>query len=169
MRAVSSLHCCPSVEYGIQGIFVGYRGFEIRDIAPLFPFGHGLSYSQFEYSSIEITPISLDGHFTVTFNVKNVGKVNGREITQIYVADRESSLPRPIKELKGFVKASLKAGETRSLKVALDREALGFYDDRRMAWVAEAGKFDVYVASSSEDVRLTGEIELGESFSWTGL
>lgn len=152
-----------------QGIFVGYRGFEIKNLAPLFPFGYGLSYTSFEYSNLSIHPISALGHFSVEFQIKNTGKVDGREVAQIYVSDPDASLPRPTKELKGFIKANLKSGETGDYKIDLYREALGFYDDRRGEWVAESGTFEVLVGASSADIRLKGEAELKKSFSWTGL
>lgn len=148
---------------------MGYRSFEIRNLATLFPFGYGLSYSQFTYSDLETTPISPEGKFTVSFKITNVSQIEGREVAQVYVSDKESSLPRPIKELKGFSKTMLKAGETKTVTLALDREALGFYDDREMHWVAEKGAFVVSVGASSADVKLTGDVELKESFTWTGL
>ncbi|GJE99911.1 glycoside hydrolase family 3 protein [Phanerochaete sordida] len=91
-----------------EGIFVGYRGYEVRKLAPLFPFGYGLSYTTFDYSALEVSSVSEDGKFTVSFTVKNTGDVDGREVVQVYIADPESSLPRPVKELKGFVKVGLK-------------------------------------------------------------
>lgn len=105
----------------------------------------------------------------MSFKIRNTGNVHGREIAQIYITDQHSSLPRPIKELKGFAKVDLKPGETKKIDQVLDREALGFYDDRAMHWTAEKGKFVVHVAASSADTRLRGEVELKESFSWTGL
>ncbi|KAJ7180401.1 glycoside hydrolase family 3 protein [Mycena crocata] len=152
-----------------EGIFVGYRSYEIRRISSLFAFGFGLSYSTFKYSDLETTPVSAEGSFSVTFKIKNTSKVAGREVAQVYISDPTSSLPRPVKELKGFVKVALEGGETKTVKVDLTREALGFYDDRQMCWVAERGKFGVLVAASSTDVRLQKEVELAASFTWTGL
>ncbi|KAG9218808.1 hypothetical protein CCMSSC00406_0001078 [Pleurotus cornucopiae] len=154
-----------------EGIFVGYRGFEIRKLEPLFAFGHGLSYTTFEYSGLQTSaiPAGNDPKFTVTFTIKNTGSVFGREVAQVYIADPQSSLPRPLKELKGFNKVTLEAGESKVLSVELDREALSFYDDRRASWVAEAGKFVVFVGASSTDIKLTGEVELENSFTWKGL
>ncbi|KDQ29545.1 glycoside hydrolase family 3 protein [Pleurotus ostreatus PC15] len=154
-----------------EGIFVGYRGFEIRKLEPLFAFGHGLSYTTFEYSGLQTSaiPAGNDPKFAVTFTIKNTGSVSGREVAQVYIADPQSSLPRPLKELKGFNKVALEAGESKVVSVELDREALSFYDDRRAAWVAEAGKFDVFVGASSTDIKLRGEVELEKSFTWKGL
>lgn len=105
----------------------------------------------------------------MTFSIKNTGPVSGREVAQVYIADPQSSLPRPLKELKGFIKVALDAGESKVVSLELDREALSFYDDRRASWVAEAGKFDVFVGASSTDIKLSGEVELKESFTWKGL
>ncbi|KAG6817889.1 hypothetical protein H0H87_001721 [Tephrocybe sp. NHM501043] len=152
-----------------EGIFVGYRGFEVKKTPTLFPFGFGLSYTQFEYSNLVASNISLDGTFTVAFDVKNTGNLQGREVAQIYITDEVSSLPRPAKELKAFKKVDLQAGETKKVELALDREALGFYDDRAAHWIAEGGKFKVLVAASSTDIRLTQDIELSKDFTWVGL
>jgi beta-glucosidase len=152
-----------------QGILVGYRSFEKRTITPLFPFGHGLSYTNFKYSDLKLSAVSANGHFNVSVTVQNTGTRDGREVVQIYLSDEKSSLPRPKKELKGFFKVALKAGESKTESIDLDREALGFYDDRRMEWLAEKGTWEVLVASSSADVRLSGYIMLMDSFSWTGL
>ncbi|KAG6888900.1 hypothetical protein C0992_007139 [Termitomyces sp. T32_za158] len=152
-----------------KGIFVGYRGFEVKKIAPLFPFGFGLSYTQFEYSNLAASNISSDGVFTITFAIKNIGGVRGREIAQIYITDEVSSLPRPAKELKAFTKVELQPGETKKVTLRLDREALGFYDDRAAHWIAEDGKFKVLVAASSTDIRLIQEIVLKRVLTWNGL
>lgn len=135
----------------------------------MFPFGHGLSYSLFEYSDLVAKQISNDGIFDVSFKIKNLGEYDGREIAQVYLSDQKSSLPRPHKELKAFTKVTLTPGETKEVTLSLDREALGFYDDHNRNWIAEAGKFTVYVAASSSDIRLKAEIELNQSFTWTGL
>ena len=99
----------------------------------------------------------------------NIGNVDGREAVQVYIADPEASLPRPVKELASFVKVATKAGESKRVLVTLDRHALSFYDERKSAWVAEAGKFDVFVAASSVDIRLTGQIVLSKTIEWKGL
>lgn len=105
----------------------------------------------------------------VSFTVRNTGNVEGREVAQVYITDPQSSLPRPVKELKGFAKVALKPGHSEKVSVHLDKYAISFYDERKGAWVAEAGKFNVLVAASSADVRLSGEVELEKSFYWTGL
>ncbi|KAF8914231.1 glycoside hydrolase family 3 protein [Gymnopilus junonius] len=155
--------------YYNEGIFVGYRGYEIKKLAPSFAFGHGLSYSQFKYEDLTTTEISPAGEFSVSFKVTNAGQVEGREVAQVYISDPKSSLPRAVKELKGFTKVHLKPAETKTATIALDREALSFYDDQNMNWVAESGIFLVQVGASSEDIRLKAKVELKETFTWTGL
>ncbi|KAF8165588.1 glycoside hydrolase family 3 protein [Crassisporium funariophilum] len=152
-----------------EGIFVGYRSYEMRNLEPLFPFGFGLSYAKFEYSGLEISPISAEGDFSVTFKVTNTGTVEGREVAQIYVSDPQSLLPRPLKELKGFAKTNLAPGETKTLTVSLGRDALSFYNDQEMHWVAEEGTFVIKVGASSVDIRLEGDVQLQKTFTWTGL
>ena len=153
----------------LQGIFVGYRSYEARKLEPLLPFGFGLSYTSFEYTDLKSTEISTNGKFEVSFSITNTGKVEGREVAQLYISDQQASVPRAVKELKGFTKVNLKPGETKRVTIALDREALSFYDDREMRWTAENGKFGIAVGASSADIRLEGEVELAKTFSWTGL
>jgi len=99
----------------------------------------------------------------------NTGNVHGREVAQIYISDLASALPRPNKELKGFVKVFIKPGETKKVTIALDREALGYFDERKKVWIAEKGLFEVLVGASSRDIRLMGYVTLEETFTWTGL
>jgi beta-glucosidase len=101
--------------------------------------------------------------------VTNTGKITGQEIVQVYISDNESSLPRPVKELKAFTKVSLAAGESKTVTLKLDREALGFYDDRAGHWIAEKGVFTVHAAASSSDLKLKGSVELEKNLTWTGL
>ena len=142
------------VEYR-EGIFVGYRGYEANGVEPLFPFGFGLSYTNFEYSDLKVTETE-DGA-KVTFVLKNVGKYAAAEVAQVYVGDVESSLIRPAKELKGFEKIYLEPGKSKTVTVNLGEEALRFYDPVKHGWVVEPGVFKVFVGSSSADIRLTGE------------
>jgi beta-glucosidase len=144
-----------------EGIFMGYRYYDQQKIAPLFPFGHGLSYTTFAYSGLEVTPAeSKDGRFSVKLKIKNTGAVAGQEVVQLYIHDEVSSLPRPPQELKGFKKVALKPGETQAVTFALGREALSFYNPEKQAWQAEPGKFMVFVGSSSRDIRAQGEFIL---------
>ena len=149
-----------SVAYA-EGLLVGYRWFDAKKIAPLFPFGHGLSYTRFEYSGRRLT--QGGGDVRVEFDVENVGRRDGAEVAQVYVRDEESSLPRPFKELKGFARVFLKAGERKRLAVALPAPAFAFYDPARAGWVSEAGDFTVMVGASSRDVRLEGKVRLARA------
>ncbi len=145
------------VEYR-EGIFMGYRGYEKNGVKPLFPFGFGLSYTTFDYSNLDI---KADGkEFVVSFDVKNTGKVAGAEVAQVYVGDDVCSLVRPAKELKGFDKVYLKAGETKRVSVRLDDEAFRFFDPIERQFKVEAGSFTVHIGSSSADIRLTGKLEV---------
>ncbi|ETW83697.1 glycoside hydrolase family 3 protein [Heterobasidion irregulare TC 32-1] len=152
-----------------EGIYVGYRSYDKLSVEPLFPFGFGLSYTTFSYNDLETTSVSADGTFSVSFTITNTGNFDGSESAQVYISDPASALPRPVKELKGFTKVTLKAGESTKASVVLDREALGYFDERRKAWVAEKGVFEVLVGASSRDIRLKSEVELKETFTWTGL
>jgi beta-glucosidase len=154
-----------SVSY-TEGLLVGYRWFDTKKVAPLFPFGHGLSYTRFEYDGLKLTRgrAGEAPFVTVEFEVKNTGRRDGAEVAQIYVRDVESSLPRPLKELKGFSRVFLKAGEKRRLTVTLPASAFSFYDPARGGWVLEAGDFDITVGASSRDTRLEGKVRLTETF-----
>lgn len=148
--------------YYSEGIFVGYRYFDKKDIKALFPFGHGLSYTTFQYSNIEVTPcILLDSEVVnVSFDLKNTGEREGAEVAQLYLRDVESSVERPVKELKGFQRVNLKPGEIKKINFKLDKRAMSFYDIRKKDWVAEPGEYEVFVGSSSQDIRLKGRFVL---------
>jgi len=152
-----------NVEYK-EGIFVGYRHFDTRGIEPLFPFGHGLSYTTFEYRDLKIAPskIKAQDKVKIQLTIQNTGNRAGAEVVQIYIGDPEASVERPVKELKAFKKVFLKPKEKRTLTFHLDKTALCFYDVKKKDWIAEPGKFIVYVGSSSRDIRLQGEFELVE-------
>jgi beta-glucosidase len=149
------------VEYG-EGIFVGYRGFDRAQTEPLFSFGHGLSYTTFEYSGLTVAPanVKADGKVEVRLQVRNTGTRPGAEVVQLYVHDVESSLPRPEKELKAFGRVMLQPGESRALTFTLDRSALQFFDPGKKDWIAEKGAFEVLVGASSRDIRLKGAFSL---------
>lgn len=138
-----------------EGIFVGYRWHEKQNIKPLFGFGHGLSYTTFNYGKVtadkkEMTP---SDKITFTVDVKNTGKREGSEVVELYISDLKSSLPRPVKELKGFEKVSLKPGETKTVSFTIDKSALSFFDADQHAWVAEPGDFEAIIGASSTDIR----------------
>jgi len=129
---------------------------------PLFPFGHGLSYTKFSYSKMKISAkkILADGSVTVSFEVRNVGKREGDEVVQLYIHDEECSVVRPVKELRGFERVTLKAGERKTVTLTVPGEKLAFYDEKSHGFVVEPGRFEVMVGSSSEDVRLKGWFEV---------
>ena len=141
---------------------MGYRHFDTRNVEPLFPFGFGLSYTTFEYGNLRITPEKgkEDGKIQVQFTLTNSGKVAGAETAQLYMNDEEASVERPVKELKAFQKVFLKPGEKKKVTWILDKSALSYYDVGKKDWVAESGKFNVLIGSSSRDIRLNGVFEL---------
>jgi beta-glucosidase len=141
------------VEYA-EGIYVGYRGFDKRNVEPLFPFGHGLSYTTFDYTGLKIA------FPTVGVSVRNSGTRAGAEVVQLYLQPPPARLDRPVKELKAFSRIMLQPGETRTVSFTLDKAALSFYDPALHDWVAEPGRFTVLVGASSRDIRAKGEFEL---------
>lgn len=149
------------VLYG-EGLFVGYRYYDKKGIPPLFPFGFGLSYTAFEYSNLRLgpEPFRIADGLTVSLDVKNTGARAGQEIVQIYVRDVRSSLVRPEKELKAFVKVPLKPGEITTVTLQLDKEAFWFYDPARRAWITQPGEFEILVGASAADIRLAGKARL---------
>ncbi|GFP75691.1 beta-glucosidase family protein [Clostridium fungisolvens] len=156
----SPAHCIgdfpgvETVEYK-ESIFVGYRYFDSRGIEPRFEFGHGLSYTKFQYSDLTlIVDNSEEINIELSFNITNTGGTSGAEIAQVYVSDLESSLIRPKKELKAFEKVFLEIGETKLVKLSLNKEDLSFYNDKENKWVCEAGEFKILVGSSSSDIKL---------------
>jgi len=130
----------------------------------LFPFGHGLSYTQFKYTAAttDKKKLAQDETVTVSTTVQNTGKREGSEIIQLYITDQKSSLPRPVKELKGFEKISLKPGEVKTVSFTLDKSALSYFDDKKHEWVAEPGTFKALIGSSSRDIRAEVSFELTE-------
>ena len=148
------------VHYG-EGIFVGYRYYDMRDIAPAFPFGYGLSYTSFTYSGLNLpAEVKAGQPVEVSLTVTNSGQTAGKEVVQLYVRDVQSSLARPPKELKGFAKLDLAPGESKVVSFSLDERALSFYDPYRKRWVAEPGEFKILVGASSRDIRLSGTFNL---------
>ena len=137
-----------------EDILVGYRWHDTKKIPSLFPFGHGLSYTQFKYGKPQISSsvISKGEKLTVTVPVTNIGKVAGKEVVQLYVGDEKCSLQRPVKELKKFSKVNILPGKTVDVTFTIDEDDLKFYDDRKSEWVAEPGKFKLYIGSSSVSV-----------------
>ena len=138
-----------------EGIFVGYRWFDEKDIEPLFAFGHGLSYTQFSYGEAKLDKSSMNENGTVRLTVKvtNTGDREGAEVVQLYIADKESSLPRPEKELKDFQKVLLAPGQSKDVTFTIGADALKFYDPALPGWKAEKGEFEALVGSASDDIR----------------
>jgi beta-glucosidase len=149
------------VRYG-EGIFVGYRYYDKKEVTPLFPFGHGLSYTTFKYSKLRVSNKSItpDQSLTVKVDVTNTGPRAGKEIVQLYVRDVQSTFARPEKELKAFEKVEIKSGQTKTVTFTLNREAFWYFNPIKNAWATEAGEFELLVGASSRDIRLTGNISL---------
>lgn len=146
--------------YG-EGVFVGYRYYDRRRVEPLFSFGHGLSYTRFEYSNLRV-PQAADGRFELSVDVRNAGQRAGAEVVQLYLGDAATrEVLRPDKELKGFAKVMLQPGETRTVRFAVDARDLAYYDVTVKDWVATPGQHNVQVGASASDIRLRQE------FSWT--
>jgi beta-glucosidase len=149
------------VHYG-EGIFVGYRYYDKKELAPLFPFGHGLSYTSFAYANLKLSTdkISESENLTVSVDVTNAGKVAGKEVVQLYVHDVKSSVARPEKELKAFKKIALAPGETQKVIFTLDKEAFWYFDVAKNTWTVEPGDFKILVGASSRDIRLDAALTM---------
>jgi len=149
------------VSYG-EGLYVGYRYYDKKGIAPLFPFGFGLSYTSFAYANPRLSAMEIGPHDTllVQIDITNEGGRAGQEVVQVYVRDREARLGRPDKELKAFAKVALGAGETQTVSLPLARDAWSYYDDATHAWVAEPGLFDILVGASAADIRVQAAVTL---------
>ena len=148
--------------YYKEGIYVGYRYFDTNKVRPQFPFGFGLSYTTFKYGKATVSSPSLTktGEITVSVPVTNVGKVEGKEIVQLYIGDEQCSVDRPVKELKNFCKLSLKPGETKTASFTIRPSDLEFYDEAKHQFVSEPGTFKAYLCASETDVRTTVPFEL---------
>ncbi len=152
------------VDYA-EGIFVGYRYFDTKQVEPQFPFGFGLSYTTFAYSNLKVVPVKLAGvngmtGFVIHADIKNTGTRAGAEVVELYIHDGHSKIDRPVHELKGFERVELQPGETKTVEFNLDRAALSYWSPVTKTWVAEPGEFEVQVGASSRDVRLKGALTL---------
>ena len=145
-----------------EGVFVGYRHFDRSETKPLFAFGYGLSYTAFGYGNLSVRPKTgnLNEPVTVSFDAKNTGNRVAAEVVELYVGDSHASVPRPMKELKGFAKVNLKPGETRRVTLTLDRRAFSFYDVNKKDWSAEPGDFTILVGGSSDNLPLRSKFTL---------
>jgi beta-glucosidase len=150
------------VRYG-EGLFIGYRYYDAREVPVQFPFGHGLSYTTFVYNNLRLSAdscLDVEG-VRVSVDVRNTGPMAGKEIVQVYVHDCESRLARPYKELKGFAKVTLEPGETKTISIPLDFRAFAYYDPAHGRWVTEDGEFDILVGASSADIRCRATVTVG--------
>lgn len=145
-----------------DGIFVGYRYVDKKKVKPLFAFGHGLSYTKFKYgkATADKSVMTAEDKMVITLPVTNVGKKEGAEVVQLYIRDVKSSVARPLKELKGFNKLMLKPGETKEARFTISKEALSYFDAEQHKWIAEPGRFEVLIGSSSDDIRAKTAFEL---------
>jgi beta-glucosidase len=148
-----------------EGLLVGYRWFDAKDIEPEFPFGFGLSYTTFEYSNLKLVPGADTNSPVVSaeFDIANTGARTGAEVAELYIHQQHPGLPRPLKELKGFKKISLKPGEKKTVSIPLDQRAFAYYDPAKTGWVSEAGDFKILVGSSSRDIRLQDSFHLAQT------
>lgn len=146
------------VDY-VEDIFVGYRWFDHRQLTPLFPFGHGLSYTTFKYGAVQATP-AADGGTTVTFTLTNTGQRAGAEVAQVYVEPPAGNVPRAVRELKGFARVKLAPGETKTITVTLKRDAFTYWDDRTDAWQITPGRHVIAVGASSRDLRGSASLDV---------
>ena len=159
--------------YG-EGVFIGHRYYEKVERDPLFYFGYGLSYSQFQYSNLVVPTTfeaSAEHTMDVSVDLENTGPYNGSEVVQVYVQDPESSVQRPLRELKAFAKVTLSVGEKKTVKITLDKYALSFWSEEVSQWRAEAGKFIIIVATSADpkDEVFRRSFDLPRTFHWSGL
>jgi beta-glucosidase len=155
------LHPVFDVSYK-EGIFVGYRWYEKKSIEPLYPFGFGLSYTSFSYSNLRVSAKAFHTGqpLTVTLTVRNTGKVAGSETTQLYIQDKDSKYPRPVKELKGFEKIRLGPGESGKVVIVLTEMDFSYWSPELKDWYAEPGEFVIMAGPSSAQIELKKEVEM---------
>ena len=165
-----------AVEYK-EGVFIGYRYYDAKDMDVLYPFGFGLSYTTFDYSDLELTVLNgTESHklanklhikdteqLQVSLKVKNTGMVSGKDIVQLYIQDKEAFVSRPLKELKGFVKVSLAPGEEKTVTFTLDKRSFAYYSTELNDWYAESGTFVVLIGKSSREIILSASVEMESS------
>ncbi|MDN3237036.1 glycoside hydrolase family 3 C-terminal domain-containing protein [Pseudomonas sp. WAC2] len=143
-----------------EGLYVGYRGYEMSGIKPLYPFGYGLSYTSFKYSNIKVTPKVVVGNapIKVSFDVTNTGQRAGAEVAQLYIGQNKPQVARPVKELKGFGKVFLNPGETKRVTLQLNDRSLAYFNEATNNWVVDADTFKISVGAASNDIRLTSSL-----------
>ncbi|HLK27815.1 MAG TPA: glycoside hydrolase family 3 C-terminal domain-containing protein [Puia sp.] len=146
-----------------EGIYVGYRYYNTFNVKPAYEFGYGLSYTNFEYSNLKLSAASFDKKFTATITIKNTGKVSGKEVVELYISAPAKKLDKPTEELKGFAKTKLlKPGESQTISIPINADALASFDTNSTSWVAEAGTYTVKIGSSSANIKLTKTFELAK-------
>lgn len=152
----------PVVSEHKESVYIGYRYYDTAEKEVLFPFGYGLSYTTFEYSGIKLSAKEINDTDTlkVSFTIKNTGDVDGAEIAQVYVADKESTIFRPKKELRAFTKVFLKAGESKEVTLELSKRAFAYYNVNLGDWHVESGDFEIMVGASSRDIKLTDTVNV---------
>jgi beta-glucosidase len=154
----------PSTITYDDGIYVGYRYYDSFGVEPAYEFGYGLSYTSFEYANLKLSAPRFDRRLTASVDVKNAGRVAGREVVQLYLSAPAKSLDKPAQELKGFAKTRrLAPGESQTLRFTLDARSLASFDPTPSAWVADAGRYEVRVGASSRDIRQTASFELAKA------
>ncbi len=161
-----------------DGVFVGYRYFDTRQVEPEYAFGHGLSYTDYEYKNFKITIEEKSNEspgtteeadnlcVRLTFTIKNIGNRDGSEVAQVYISGRSSLVERPVHELKGFTKVFIKAGEEARAEILLDKTAFGYYASNKKCFYAEPGQYEISIGSSSRNIRLTDSIALSKEYSY---
>lgn len=153
--------------YG-EDVYVGYRWYEMLDLPPLFPFGHGLSYTTFEVSDLSIE--KTDQNLNVSVKISNTGNLAGAEVVQVYVAQKKPSIKRPVKELKGFKKVFLEKGESKTVQVHIEvKYATSFWDEVRTAWIMEKDDYAVLVGTTSGDTPLRSQFTVEKTSWWNGI
>jgi beta-glucosidase len=142
-----------------EGVFMGYRGYEQKNLKPLFPFGFGLSYTTFRYSNLHVEPAtaSADTPISVSFDISNIGQRTGADVGQVYIGDPSARVPRPVKELKAFERVVLKPGETRHVSVTLNKRSLAYWDVNSKDWTVDLGQFRVFAGDASDNLPLQAE------------
>lgn len=145
-----------------EGVFVGYRYYDAKEMEVAFPFGHGLSYTSFKYSDLKLdrTEMTDQDTLTVSVDVTNTGDRAGKEVVQLYVSDLTGAVRRPVKELKGYEKVSLEPGETKTVTMTLDKRSFAWYSTDLHDWYAASGKYEILIGASSRDIRLTENVHL---------
>ena len=148
-----------------EGIFVGYRYYDRKEMDVLFPFGHGLSYTKFDYTDLWLSrnEINDDETVTATVTVKNVGSRTGKTVVQLYVSDVESTPIRPVRELKGFEKVELRPGEVKQVTFTLDKRSFAYWNQEIHDWHVETGLFNIEIGQSSRDICLTESLKVNST------